>query len=168
MAKDTMSKTFFVAFALCVVCSVLVSAAAVVLKPTQAANKLADKKKNILSAAGLYEDGAEIDALFEQIEARVVDLQSGQYADDIDPSTFDFVSAAKDNELGTAIDPGLDRAGIKRRSRYIPVYLVRKRGAVDKIVLPLYGKGLWSTLYGFGHRSRRSVDDPFARLLPAR
>ena len=48
MAKDTMSKTFFVAFALCVVCSVLVSAAAVVLKPTQAANKLADKKKNIL------------------------------------------------------------------------------------------------------------------------
>lgn len=149
MAKDTMSKTFFVAFALCVVCSVLVSAAAVVLKPTQAANKLADKKKNILSAAGLYEDGAGIDALFEQIEARVVDLQSGQYADDIDPSTFDFVSAAKDNELGTAIDPGLDRAGIKRRSRYIPVYLVRKRGDVDKIVLPLYGKGLWSTLYGF-------------------
>ena len=48
MAKETMGKTFFVAFALCVVCSVLVSGAAVVLKPTQVANKLEDKKKNIL------------------------------------------------------------------------------------------------------------------------
>ena len=149
MAKETMGKTFFVAFALCVVCSVLVSAAAVVLKPTQVANKLEDKKKNILYAAGLYEEGAEVAALFEQIEARVVDLQSGQYMDDIDPGTFDFVRAAKDDELGAAIDAAQDRAGIKRRSRFIPVYLVRKRGEVDKVVLPLYGKGLWSTLYGF-------------------
>ncbi|MBT4099470.1 MAG: Na(+)-translocating NADH-quinone reductase subunit C, partial [Gemmatimonadetes bacterium] len=93
MAKETMGKTFFVAFALCVVCSVLVSGAAVVLKPTQVANKLEDKKKNILSAAGLYEEGADVAALFEQIEARVVDLQSGQYMDDMDPGTFDFVRA---------------------------------------------------------------------------
>ncbi len=149
MARETMGKTFFVAFALCVVCSVLVSGAAVVLKPTQAHNKLEDKKKNILSAAGLYEEGANVSALFEQIEARVVDLATGKYADNMDAGTFDFVRAAKDDKLGAAIDASVDRAGIKRRSRFIPVYLVRKNGQIDKIVLPLYGKGLWSTLYGF-------------------
>ena len=74
MAKDTMSKTFFVAFALCVVCSVLVSAAAVVLKPTQAANKLADKKKNILSAAGLVERRKEGSWVFVTLgDAALVD-----------------------------------------------------------------------------------------------
>jgi Na+-transporting NADH:ubiquinone oxidoreductase subunit C len=149
VAKETIGKTFFVAFALCVVCSVMVSAAAVILKPTQTANKLADKKKNILSAAGLYVPGADIEAMFEQIETRLVNLETGKYTDEMDAGTFDFVRAAKGDDLGTAIDAADDRAGIKRRSRYIPVYLVRKQGAVDKIVLPLYGKGLWSTLYGF-------------------
>jgi Na+-transporting NADH:ubiquinone oxidoreductase subunit C len=29
------------------------------------------------------------------------------------------------------------------------VYLVKEDNKVDKIVLPVYGKGLWSTMYGF-------------------
>ena len=46
MSRESTAHTFFVAGALCVVCSVLVSGAAVQLKPTQETNRLLDKKKN--------------------------------------------------------------------------------------------------------------------------
>ena len=45
-SKDTTGKTLIVAFALCVVCSVLVSSLSVVLKPRQLRNKELDMKKN--------------------------------------------------------------------------------------------------------------------------
>ena len=149
MARDTISQTFVVAFLLCVVCSVLVSGAAVVLRPTQEANKLEDKKRNILMAAGIAEEGRSIDELFEQIEARLVDLESGDYSTVADPNEYDFVAAAADLEQGRVTNEVGQRAGIKRRAPLMPVYLVSRRGAVDKIILPVIGKGLWSTMYGF-------------------
>ena len=51
--NDTISKTVTVTVLLCVICSVVVSAAAVILKPKQVANKDLDRKTNILAAAGL-------------------------------------------------------------------------------------------------------------------
>ncbi len=56
MSRDSTGKVLTVAFLLCVVCSVLVSAAAVVLSDRQERNKLEEKRKNILQAAGIYED----------------------------------------------------------------------------------------------------------------
>jgi Na+-transporting NADH:ubiquinone oxidoreductase subunit C len=138
-----------VALLLCVVCSVLVSGAAVMLKPTQDANKLLDKRRNILTAAGLADEPGTVDELFERIQARIVDLDTGEYRDDIDVDTYDFIAAAADPQMGVAIPGDQDRAGIKRRARNVPVYLVEKKGRVDKVILPIYGKGLWSTLYGF-------------------
>lgn len=149
MAKNSVGQTFGVALLLCVVCSVLVSGAAVTLKPTQTANKLLDKKKNILMAAGLDDQPGSIDERFKRIQTRFVDLSTGQYNDDLDIETYDFIAAANDAELGVAIPGAQDAAGIKRRARYVPVYLVQKKGQVDKVILPIYGKGLWSTLYGF-------------------
>ena len=149
MAKNSIGQTFGVALLLCIACSVLVSGAAVILMPTQEANKLLDKKQNILMAAGFAGEDGSVDELFERIQIRIVDLDTGQYTEDLDPETYDFIDAAKDLEMGVAIPPDQDRAGIKRRARSIPVYLVQKKGQVDKVILPIYGKGLWSTLYGF-------------------
>lgn len=43
-----------------------------------------------------------------------------------------------------------DPAGIGRKSNYVTVYLLRDdAGALDKVILPVHGYGLWSTLYGF-------------------
>ncbi|HET8791958.1 MAG TPA: Na(+)-translocating NADH-quinone reductase subunit C, partial [Modicisalibacter sp.] len=58
MAKnDSVKKTLMVAFVLCIVCSVVVSTAAVVLRPMQAANEERDRKFNVLQVAELYEPG---------------------------------------------------------------------------------------------------------------
>jgi len=43
-SNDSTSKTIIVALALCIVCSVIVSTAAVMLRPAQQANKDLDRK----------------------------------------------------------------------------------------------------------------------------
>ena len=52
---DNVGKTVFVAVALCLVASMIVSAAAVALRPIQEANSQRDKRMNILEVAGVYE-----------------------------------------------------------------------------------------------------------------
>ena len=53
--KDSMSNIIVVALLVCLACSVVVSSAAVFLKPQRLANKELDRNKNILEAAGLYD-----------------------------------------------------------------------------------------------------------------
>lgn len=149
MSRDSTGKVLRVAFLLCVVCSVLVSAAAVVLSDRQERNKVEEKNKNILQAAGLYEAGIPVEDQFSKIKIRIVDLQTGEFSQDFDAATFDSRSAARDPETRYQIPPELDLAAIKNRSRYQDVYLVMDDGRLQQIILPVHGKGLWSTMYGF-------------------
>jgi len=147
---EGLGRVLTVALGLCLVCSVVVSAAAVVLKPAQEANKTRDLKRNILMAAGLLDPALSVEEQFEQVEARVVDLDAGVFVDDIDPATFDQREAAKDPEQSRAIPGEQDPAKLVRREHQALVYLVRgAEGDLDKIILPIRGYGLWSTLYGF-------------------
>ena len=149
MGNDSISKTFGVALALCVVCAVEVSSAAVILRPTQEVNKLLDLKANILASAGLLQEGVSIETQFEQISTRVVDLQTGEFTDAVDAATYDQRKASKDPALSMALDPKQDPAKIKRRANYATVYMVEGEQGIEKIILPIKGYGLWSTLYGF-------------------
>ena len=151
MARESVKKTFIVAIVLAAVCSLLVAGAAIGLRPLQEANKVRDRKKNILMVAGLYDAKASVEESFQQIEPRVVDLATGEYVakDQIDPETFDQRAAAKDPQLSVKIPPDKDLAGIGRREKYSLVYLVKKDDKLDQVILPIDGKGLWSTLYGF-------------------
>lgn len=150
--KNDAIKTLVVAAILCIFCSVLVSGAAVLLKPNQDENKALDVKKNLLLASGLIKEPAtkeEIEEAYSQIQVEIVDLETGEVAKDIDPATYDQSTASKDPSTSIAIDPDKDAAGIKVRARYAPVYKYIKDDKVEMIVLPVHGKGLWSTMYGF-------------------
>jgi Na+-transporting NADH:ubiquinone oxidoreductase subunit C len=149
VGNDSISKTFAVALALCVVCAVVVSSAAVILRPTQEVNKLLDLKTNILASAGLLKKGVAIEAQFEQISTRVVDLETGRFTDAVDVASYDQRKASKDPALSIALDPKQDPAKIKRRANYDTVYLLETEQGIEKIILPIKGYGLWSTLYGF-------------------
>lgn len=155
MARDSMGHTLLVATILCVVCSVFVSGAAVGLRGYQEANKVLDRQKNVLIAAELFDEEKntlkDIPTLFESIELVLIDLNTGRPVEnaEIDPDTYDQRAAAKDPALRQAIAPENDVAGIHHREKYVFVYQVKKGGQVEQIVLPIYGKGLWSTLYGF-------------------
>jgi Na+-transporting NADH:ubiquinone oxidoreductase subunit C len=65
-SNDSIKKTLIVAFSLCIVCSVIVSTAAVLLKPTQEINKTLDRKRNILAAAGMLQEGVSVEDQFAQ------------------------------------------------------------------------------------------------------
>jgi Na+-transporting NADH:ubiquinone oxidoreductase subunit C len=149
MSRDSTKKVLTVALSLCLVCSILVSAAAVLLSERQERNKIEEKRKNILQAAGLYQEGVAIDELYAQIEPRILDLDKAWFTNEFDPAQFDSRAAARDPELGIAIPAARDLADIKRRSRFKDVYLVREGEQLQQLILPVHGKGLWSTMYGF-------------------
>jgi len=147
--RDSVSNTFIVAIGLSLVCSVIVSSAAIVLKPVQEKNEEEFRQKIILDVAGLMQPDGNIEELFTAIEPRMVELETGEYSDVVDPATFDALIAAGDPELGISIPDDKDIAGIGRRAKYAAVYIVRDGAAIDQVILPVYGKGLWSTMLGY-------------------
>lgn len=151
-SPNSTAKTFLVAAMLCIVCSSLVSSTATFLKEAQERNKVLDKKRNILMCAGLIKDGAsagDIEAAFEKITPIVVDLETGQEVKDIDPKTYNQRDAVKDPNLSIDIPAEIDKNKIKKRVKASIVYLVKEDNAIEQLILPVHGKGLWSTLYGF-------------------
>lgn len=158
--KDSISNIITVAVSLCLVAAIGVSSIAVSLKPTRQANKELDRAKNILIAAGLFEKGktqdSEVDELFDQFEIRLVDLREGKLltqseaeALGINPRTFDQRKASKDPDQSRDLDTSEDLASISRQADYSVAYLLKSGEHLDRIVLPIHGYGLWSTLYGF-------------------
>lgn len=147
--RESVSRTIMVALLVCLVCSVVVSVAAVALKPVQISNQLQDKKRNILAIAGLLEEGVSIDEQFQKVTARLVDLRTGEFTDALDPLTYDQQRASKEPELSKQLDPSADIASIRRRAHYATVYMVEDEEGIETLILPVHGYGLWSTLYGF-------------------
>lgn len=147
--NDNTAKTITVIVALCLFCSVLVSAAAVALRPIQEQNKLIEKKTKILEIAGLYDANQDVDELFEKFDVKLVDLATGEYTDKFDSATYDQRKAAKDPAFNLVLDRKDDIAGIKRRAKVATVYLVKENDELKKVIVPLHGYGLWSTLYGY-------------------
>ncbi len=152
MPNDTREKTLFVALALCLVCSIAVSVSAVALKPLQRANESLDLKRNLLLAAALIDKDASKQAVaeaFGRVDVRVIELRTGEFADDVDVTEFNQRRAAADPATSERIASEDDLAGVKRRPRFANVYLVKEGDTVTQVVLPISGYGLWSTLYGF-------------------
>lgn len=155
MEKDSIFKVFGVAAAICLVCSVLVALAATLLKDKQKENMLLDKQINVLKAAGLVDLAAkptatQVKDFSAKIEPLVVNTKTGERLEGIDPATLDLQRQLKDPNASSEIPPKSDIAGIKRVPNESVVYLVRDdAGKISSVVLPVYGRGLWSTLYGF-------------------
>jgi len=158
--KDSIKNTLIVAVSLCLVSAIIVSGSAVFLKPQRIENKALFRNKNILIAAGQYENGvtadSDIPGLFENFELRLVDLQEGKLlstadvdALGIDLTNYDQRKASKDPSISRELSKDEDIASISRRAQYSVVYLLKKQGKIEKLVLPIHGYGLWSTLYGF-------------------
>jgi Na+-transporting NADH:ubiquinone oxidoreductase subunit C len=141
------------ATAVCIVCAVVVSSSAVSLKDRQQTNASLDKHRNVLVAAGLATEGEElsdeeIEERFAHIRRVVIDLEAGEEAPDIDPATFDYRKEAADPATSHRAPENASR--VQRLAKYALVYRVEdESGALETLVLPVEGYGLWGTLYGF-------------------
>lgn len=149
------SNAYIIGFAttVCLVCSIVVSTSAVALRERQDRNKVLDRQTKVLVVAGLLgEDqpatAEEVEGLFsDNIRIRAVDLASGSYDESVDVTTFDQRKAAKDASTSRAAP--VNNAGITRLPETVLVYQKVDDDVVEMLILPIEGKGLWSTLYGF-------------------
>ncbi len=141
---NTNSYTMVFAVAVCVVMSTVLALLANVLRPIQDASAEFDRQKNVMMAAGLIERGdprprAELEQLYkDRVDERVVDTRTG---DVVPGKTAADIKAL--NEQAAAEDP---TAGKPFR---VVAMAKDERQQLDAIVLPVSGKGLWSTLYGY-------------------
>jgi Na+-transporting NADH:ubiquinone oxidoreductase subunit C len=151
MARDSVLGTFTVATVLCLVCSLVVSSAARILEPIQQRNKKVDVQKNVLLAAGLLDGSAKTDEITSVYEQRITPVavklgttEVADVAEDYDPA-----EARGNAKQSTEIKVDGPKPGVARRENVAFVYQVKDGDKIDSYVLPIYGKGLWSTLYGF-------------------
>lgn len=159
--RDSLGYTVGVAAVLCVVCSLAVSAAAVILQPYQLANEKLNQQKNILDATGLArgEYGRPADELSKEqikelygwISERLVNLDDGTYNTELDTATYDPREAVQKPDMRVDIVDPLYDPGEPYREKVGKVYFVRRPGEerIRQVVLPVYGKGLWGTLRGY-------------------
>ena len=146
--NESVARTLTVAFLVCLVCAVVVSTAAVTLRPVQQKNQTLDRRVNMLQAADLYQPGMDVEKAFNTIERKFIDLESGEYVEK--PDSYDQLKAAKDPDQSERLSGEEDIAGIKSQADVAEVFLARKdNGELSRIILPVRGYGLWSTLYGF-------------------
>lgn len=63
---------------------------------------------------------------------------------------FNSKSEADNPKTSIKLSGSEDIAKITRRANIVEVYLVKNsEGKIDQLILPIYGTGLWSVMYGF-------------------
>ena len=144
--RESTTRALTVAITVAFICGLLVSVVAVSLRPIHKANIEAERIAQLeLVLAALSDIGRSM--TIDNLEARIVELGSGEFDDSMDPTTFDADRAAAKPATSAAIPADLDLAGLKRRALHAPVYLVRNAGEkIDLIILPVSGRGYQSTL----------------------
>jgi len=116
--------TFRFAAIVTIVCSVLLAGAATLLKPRQIENEELDMKKNILISAGIHsEQGSftrsEINTLYKK-----------------------YIREFSINKAGVPVEKAEDPDNLS-------LYRYERDGKVSAYIIPVSGKGLWSTIYGY-------------------
>jgi Na+-transporting NADH:ubiquinone oxidoreductase subunit C len=155
---DSTRYTIGFAAAVSIACALVVAASAVGLQSRQEENQRLFRQKNVLLAAGLVKPDealtdAEMRRIFDrEIRVRLVDLASGETMADnkLDADTYDQRRARNDPALSRAAPP--NAAKVSRLPTYGAVYVVGTDGkdaAIEQVVLPIEGIGMWGTIYGF-------------------
>jgi len=152
--NESVIKTIGVAFAVCLICSLIVSASAVSLRDKQKENKLNDKKIKILEVADIkIESDQTIGEAFNKLEQKYIDFNTGKLMDEyknFNIDEYDQLMSLKDSTLSTPVPSSEDIAIIKNRENVGKIFILRNDdGNIDKLILPIRGYGLWGTLFGY-------------------
>lgn len=142
--RDSAARALGVAFIVAFVCALLVSTTTVLLRPVQRANMEAARIMQLVQEA-LPDAGSSIAP--EDLEARLVELDSGRILTGMDPAEFDAEAALNQPETSVEIPREQDLARLRRRALYAPVYFVRGADRrIETIILPASARGYQSIL----------------------
>ncbi|WP_342608151.1 Na(+)-translocating NADH-quinone reductase subunit C [Vibrio tritonius] len=152
--NDSIKKTLFVVIVLSLVCSIIVSVAAVSLRDKQQLNAKLDKQSKILEVSGIDLSKGKIPDLYAQyIEPKLLDFSTGNLVDEtkdgVSAADYDQRAAAGNAKQSIKLKAEDDPAKIINRANYGLVYLVKNGDEVSRMILPIHGNGLWSMMYAF-------------------
>ena len=151
--NESVIKTLIVSFVICLLCSLVVSFAAVGLRDIQVENKLNDQRIKILQAGKIYNAELDVKTQFKDLEVKFINFETGKLSSEynnLSLDTYDQILATKDTSLSTKVPQDKDIAIIKNRENIGKVYIVRDtEGIISKLILPIRGFGLWGTMYGY-------------------
>jgi Na+-transporting NADH:ubiquinone oxidoreductase subunit C len=134
------SKTITFAVVVCLVCGVFVAGSAVGLKERQKENEVLDRQKKVLEVAGITTSTPE------ELKAT--------YAARVNPTDVPLVKegCAEGKKGLTGPAPAGNKAKVANLPNCATIFLIRDAkdpAKTETIILPVEGKGLWSTLYGY-------------------
>ena len=152
--NESIIKTISVAFAVCLVCSLIVSVSAVSLRDQQKENKLNDRRIKVLEVADIdIKPDVSIAEQFSMLEQKFIDFNTGQMLDEYNNfniDDYDQLMSTKDSNLSSSVPASEDIAIIKNRENVGKIFILRDKDEnIDKLILPIRGYGLWGTLYGY-------------------
>lgn len=151
MASENVSRTFRIGLIVAIICSFVVSSSFTLLKGIQDKNRRNFRNKNVLIAAGIYNPNKSIEEQFKNIKTYYYNLESQKIVKDSDVDKYfrDFNKIVNNQGTSIKLTKEEDLASIGRIPKKIPIYFIQKENKIDKVIIPIYGKGLWSTMYGF-------------------
>ena len=121
------------------VCSLLLSLASEGLKVKRNKNVEIDKKKNILSVLGVNIESLSINDIdkyfFDNIDTLIINL-SGETINNLSINDLEEVENQKTGEVKY----------FHEENELLPLY---KHNSENVLIIPVSGKGLWSTLFGY-------------------
>ena len=147
--KDSVMGTMVFIISLSLVCSFMITGTAQILKERKLVKKRDEVQQFVLKAAGVESNSSDFRELFtSRVQPKLVDLESGQFIEHENILDFDGRMAAINPE--TSRKPKKDTAKIKSRADQVRMFEVfDDQGELTSIVMPIYGKGLWSMIYGY-------------------
>ena len=151
LPRESPVRAILVTFIVCGLCSGAIATAVTFLRPFQDVNRARERTAHIEEIVAAV-PGLEsvLGALSTaELRAHVVELASGADARELDPMRFDARRAAHDPATSVALPAERDTAGIGRRAHHATVFLVHEQQTLRLLVLPVYGTGYISTLYGY-------------------
>ncbi|MEH6464897.1 MAG: Na(+)-translocating NADH-quinone reductase subunit C [Shewanella psychromarinicola] len=147
--KDTVAGTMVFIIILSLVCSFMITGTVEILKERKLAKKREEVQQYVLKAADIDISQGDFSELFtERVQPKMVNLATGKVTEKANLLDFDERMAAINPETSTK--PKKDIAKIKTMATDIRIFEVYDtKGQLASIVMPIYGKGLWSIIYGY-------------------
>ncbi len=118
-------KSFVFAAVMCLVCSILLTAASSGLKEFQQKNIFLDKQKNILKSVGL------------------VHAEKAYSSEHIEKLYADNISSLWTDAEGKIIQEK------ERTPKSLPLYLYKQKDIVESYIIPIESRGLWGKIFGY-------------------
>ncbi|AQS37420.1 NADH:ubiquinone oxidoreductase, Na(+)-translocating, C subunit [Shewanella psychrophila] len=152
LKKDSVVGTMIFIISLSLLCSFMITGTAELLKERKLVKKRDELKRYVLMASDVDIQGEkDFRTIFEKsVTPVIINLDSGEIEALERTQVMDFDERMAAINPEKSRKPKKDTARIRSRADEVRVFKVfDEQGELSSVVMPIYGKGLWSIIYGY-------------------